>query len=66
VEYNALNRAAQASPVTAALAAALNSMSRKLNIIVISGRNHDAEALAFSQHMLTARGYRLLNVDLSG
>jgi uncharacterized protein (DUF58 family) len=66
LEYDALSRVAKASPVTAALAAALASVSRKLNIIVISGRNHDAEALAFSQHMLTARGHRLLYVELGG
>ena len=66
LEYDALNRGARANPVTATLAAALAAVSGRVNIVILSGRNHDAEALAFSQHSLTERGYHVLNVELGG
>ena len=64
LEYDALNRGAWANPVTATLAAALAAVRGRVNIVILSGRNHDAEALAFSQHSLTKRGYHMLNVEL--
>lgn len=64
MEYAALGRAARENPVTAALAAALAAVNGKVNIVILSGHNHDAEALAFSQHALKERGYGVLDVEL--
>lgn len=64
IEYTAVSRAAKESPATVALAAALASVNGKVNIIVLSGRNHDAEALAISRYVLREKGYSVLDVDL--
>ena len=60
LEYTALVEAARQNPATAALSAALAGLRGKVNILVISARNHDAAALAFNRHVLEKRGYRFL------
>jgi uncharacterized protein (DUF58 family) len=64
LEYAALNEAAQQNPASEALANVLAKVKGKVNFLIVSAHNHDAEALAFSQHTLKERGYHLLMVDL--
>jgi hypothetical protein len=66
LEYTALGRAAQHNPATGALAAALAAVNVKPNVLMLSGCNHDAEALAFNQYTLKEKGYRVLRVELEG
>ena len=64
VEYAALDRTAQRSPATVALTTTLAAVNRKVNVLMLSGYSHDAEALAFNQVTLQEKGYRVLRVEL--
>ena len=48
IEYRNLDADARRHPATGALQAALSKVGSLANIVVISQRNHDAEALAFN------------------
>ncbi len=62
LEYQNLNNAARLSPVTKALAQAFAKVDKQSNIVVISHRNHDAEALAFTTFSLTEKGNAVITV----
>lgn len=64
LEYLALNQAARENPATAAVTAALRAMPGKATVVIISGHNHDSEAIAFLQYTLKERGYQTLEIEL--
>jgi len=64
LEYQALGETVKHSSATKALNSALNTVKSKANVIVISGLNHDAEAIAFNQYTLKGKGYQVLPVEL--
>ncbi|MEK7281490.1 MAG: DUF58 domain-containing protein [Chloroflexota bacterium] len=64
MEHTALNKAAQGNPATKALSAALSLVKRKVNVVILSGHNHDAEALAFNAYTLKERGHKVIQVEL--
>ena len=64
LEYGALSRGAAGNPASKALAASLAEVKRRVNVVILSGNNHDAEALAFQQYNLRQRGHRVLRIEL--
>lgn len=60
IEYRNLERMARESPATAALLKGIKRGSRESNLVIISERNHDAEALAFNSFELGRRGYAVI------
>ena len=62
LEYKNLNNAARINPATRALAEAFIKVDKNSNVVVISHRNHDAEALAFSTFSLTRKGNAVIAV----
>ena len=63
-EYGALSKGASVNPATKALTASLAEIKRRVNVVILSGHNHDAEALALQQYSLRQRGHRVLRVEL--
>jgi len=64
LEYGALRKGAIGNPASKALVASLADVKRRVNVVILSGHNHDAEALALQQYSLRQRGYRVLRVEL--
>jgi len=64
LEYGALSKGASGTPASKALATSLAGVKRRVNVVILSGHNHDAEALAFQQYSLRQRGHRVLRVEL--
>jgi uncharacterized protein (DUF58 family) len=64
LEYEALSKSAAGNPASKALAASLAEVRRRVNVVILSGHNHDAEALALQQYSLRQRGHRVLQVEL--
>ncbi len=64
LEYNALAGSAERNPAAAALNATLSGLRARANVLVLSGRNHDAEALAFQGYALQKKDYRVIAVEL--
>ncbi|MDP2952034.1 MAG: DUF58 domain-containing protein [Chloroflexota bacterium] len=64
LEYLALSNAARQNPASQALDAALGAVKGRVNVLLLSGCNHDVEAIAFNEHSLRERGYRVLLVGL--
>lgn len=62
VEYENLDDAARFNPATRALAEVFAKVDRQSNIVIISRRNHDAEALAFNTYSFTRRGNSVISV----
>lgn len=62
LEYKNLSDAARLNPVSEALSIALGKAGTESNILVVSQRNHDAEALTFSSFSLTRKGNAVINV----
>ncbi|MCD5413056.1 MAG: DUF58 domain-containing protein [Dehalococcoidia bacterium] len=62
IEYRSLEEAARESPATAALLEGLAKGNKESNLVVISGRNHDAEALAFNLFKFSRRGYAIIEI----
>lgn len=62
MEFRSLQDGARQGPVASALVQALNMVGRQCNVVVISGKNHDAEALAFNTFELRRRGYGIIEV----
>ncbi len=62
IEYRNLSSSARSNPATSALRFALAKADRQSNIMVISQRNHDAEALAFDTFSYTSKGHAVINV----
>ncbi|MFC2002730.1 DUF58 domain-containing protein [Chloroflexota bacterium] len=61
-EYNNLNYNAKLNPVTKALTDVFGKVDKQSNIIIISHRNHDAEALAFNTFSFTRKGNAVITV----
>ena len=62
LEYRSLNLGSKLNPATRALSDVLGRIDRQSNIVIISSRNHDGEALAFNTHMLSRKGNAVINV----
>jgi len=62
MEYRSLEEAARENPATAALLAGLAKGNKESNLVVISGRNHDAEALSFNRFKFSRKGYAIIEV----
>jgi hypothetical protein len=62
LEYQSLDNTARINPVTKALLETLAKVDKQSNIVVISQRNHDAEALAFNVSRFTRKGNAVINV----
>ena len=63
MEYRSLNANAEGSPCTRALADVAAKVNSKATVIVISGNNHDAEALAFNNFLLTRKGNSVISLS---
>ena len=61
-EYTSLSNAARFNPVTQALQEAFMKVDKQSNIVVISQRNHDAEALAFNTFSFQRRGNAVIAI----
>jgi uncharacterized protein (DUF58 family) len=59
-EYRSLSEGARSHPVTRALNEVFSRTDSQSNIVVISGRNHDAEALAFNSFVFTRKGNEVI------
>lgn len=62
IEYANLNDTARVNPSTKALAEVFGKVDKQANIVVISQRNHDAEAMAFNTFNFTTRGNAVIAV----
>lgn len=62
IEYKNLEESARRSPATAALTEGLTKGNKDSNLVVISRRNHDSEALAFNLFKFSRRGYAIIEV----
>ena len=62
MEYKNLGNNARLNPATRALSSALAKGDRQSNIVVISQRNHDAEALAFNTFSFTRKGHAVISI----
>ncbi len=62
IEYNNLKENAMNNPATKALTQVLARAERQSNIVVISHRNHDAEALEFNLYGNIVRGNAVINI----
>jgi hypothetical protein len=62
IENENLRGSARRNPATSALQSALAKADRQSNIVVISERNHDAEALAFDTFSYTRKGHAVISV----
>jgi hypothetical protein len=61
-EYTNLSHSARLNPCTLALNAVMAKTEERSSIVVISQRNHDAEALAFQAYRLTRRGNAIIYI----
>ena len=62
VEYNNLSNKAKLNPATRALSEVLNKVEKRSNLVVISQRNHDAEAIAFNTFSFARSGNAIIDV----
>jgi hypothetical protein len=62
MEYKNLESNATLNPAIQTLSSALIRADRESSIVVISQRNHDAEALAFSSFDLARKGYAVISL----
>lgn len=62
IEYKSLSSNARANPCTRALAETIGKSSQQSSIVVISVRNHDVEALAFSTFNLMSKGNAVIAI----
>lgn len=62
IEYKNLEEAAKESPATTALSEGLAKANKESSLLVISERNHDAEALAFNISQFKRMGYAIIEV----
>lgn len=62
LEYKNFERNARINPATRALAEVFAKADKQSNIVVISHRNHDAEALAFNEFSLVRKGNPVINI----
>jgi hypothetical protein len=62
LEYRSLNSNARLNPATKALSEALAKGDKQSSIVIISHRNHDAEALAFNAFNFARKGNAIITV----
>ena len=62
LEYKTVKNHAKQNPCTEALNAVMSKVNERFSMVVISKRNHDAEALAFNSYMLTQKGNAVINI----
>ncbi|MFC2035302.1 DUF58 domain-containing protein [Chloroflexota bacterium] len=62
LEYKVLNDNARFNPATKALTEAFTKVDKQSNIVIISHRNHDAEALAFNTFIFARKGNSVITV----
>jgi len=62
LEYKNLNNTAKLNPATKALTEAFAKVDKQSNIVIISHRNHDAEALAFNTFSFTRKGNAVITI----
>ncbi len=62
LELNNLRNTARLNPATKALTQAVAKVDKQSNIVVISHRNHDAEALAFNTFSFTSKGNSVITI----
>lgn len=62
LEYRSLSNAAKLNPATRALSKVFDKVDKQSNIIIISHRNHDAEALVFNTFVFTKKGNAVINI----
>ena len=62
LEYRNLSNTAKQNPATQALREAFMKVDKQSNIVVISQRNHDAEALAFSTYSFGRKGNSVIAI----
>ena len=62
LEYKNLNNTARLNPATKALTEAFAKVDKQSNIVIISHRNHDAEALAFNTFSFARKGNAVISV----
>ncbi|MFC1904335.1 DUF58 domain-containing protein [Chloroflexota bacterium] len=62
LEYKNLNDNARLNPATKALTQAFTKAGKQSNIVIISQRNHDAEALAFNTFEFARKGNAIITV----
>ena len=62
IEYKSLAINSRSNPCTRTLNEVTAKVNRLSTIIVISGRNHDADALAFNIHSLTGKGNAVITI----
>ncbi|MDD5701556.1 MAG: DUF58 domain-containing protein [Dehalococcoidales bacterium] len=63
MEYQSLSLIAKTSPCTGALSRFMDKGGSKATFVVISGYNHDAEALSFNTYILSRNGNSVINLD---
>ncbi len=61
-EYKSLGDEARSHPSNRALSKALGRVKEQCSVVVVSLRNHDAEALAFNSSLLTRQGTAVISV----
>ena len=62
LEYKNLSNTARLNPATKALTEAFTKVDKQSNIVIISHRNHDAEALAFNTFSFAKKGNAVISV----
>ena len=62
LEYKNLSNNAKLNPATKALTEVFGKANKQSNIIIISHRNHDAEALAFNTFYFSRKGNAVINI----
>lgn len=62
LEYKNLNNNARHNPATKALSEVLAKVDKQSSIVIISHRNHDAEALAFNAFSFARKGNAVISV----
>jgi hypothetical protein len=62
VEYGNLSRDSRLHPVTKALSQVFARVDQQSNVVIISLRNHDAEALAINTFSLRQRGNQVIAI----
>lgn len=62
LEYRNLNNSARLNPASKALLEVFKKADKQSNIVIISHRNHDAEALAFNAFQLVQKGNTIIYV----
>jgi len=62
IEYKVLSNQAKENPSTEALNIVKSKVNERFSVVVISRRNHDAEALALNSYALTQKGNAVINI----